>query len=271
MSGTFPMVFSVTSGKGGVGKTNISVNVAVCLAKLGKRVVLLDADLGLANVDVLLGLTPTRNIFHLLNGEAPLSEVLFPTPYGFSILPASSGMAELCSLSSGQKFELLDAFDCMEDDIDCLIVDNAAGINENVLYFDQAVQRRLVVLSPEPTSLTDGYALIKTLKHKHAVEQFDVCVNMSSDQKEAKEVFTSLYKACDHFLSGVSLNLAGVLPRDAAVRKAIMRQVPFVVEFEHSPVARAVAKLARDISEWEIPTNQDGNIKIFWKKFLGLE
>ena len=270
MNGAFPLVFSVTSGKGGVGKTNISVNLAVCLARLGKRVVLLDAALGLANVDVLLGLTPSKNIFHLLEGEAPLHEVLFPTPYGFSILPASSGMAELCALSRGQKFELLDALDEMGNDIDCLIVDTGAGIGDNVLYFNQAVQRRLVVLTPEPTSLTDGYALIKSLKQNHAVEQFDVCINMSSDVKTAKDVFTRLYNACDHFLSGISLDIAGIIPRDPEVRRAVVRQMPFTVDNGQNPAAKAVAALAKTISDWEIPANQDGNIKIFWKKFLGL-
>jgi flagellar biosynthesis protein FlhG len=271
MRSTFPLVFSVTSGKGGVGKTNISVNLAVCLAGLGRRVVLLDADLGLANVDVLLGLTPPKNIFHLLNGEAPLSDVLFPTPYGFSILPASSGMAELCSLSRGQKFELLDALDEMEDDIDCLIVDTGAGIGDNVLYFNQAVQRRLVVLTPEPTSLTDGYALIKSLKQNHAVEQFDICINMSSDMKTAREIFKRLHNACDHFLSGISLDIVGIIPRDPEVRKAVVRQTPFNAGNAQCPAAKAVLALAETVSEWEIPTSQDGNIKIFWKKFLGLE
>jgi flagellar biosynthesis protein FlhG len=270
MRGTFPLVFSVTSGKGGVGKTNISVNLAVCLARLGRRVVLLDADLGLANVDVLLGLTPPKNIFHLLNGEAPLSDVLFPTPYGFSILPASSGMAELCNLSRGQKFELLDALDEMEDDIDCLIVDTGAGIGDNVLYFNQAVQRRLVVLTPEPTAFVDGYALIKSLKKSHAVGQFDICVNMS-DVKEARKIFKNLCDVCDHFLSGVSLDIVGIIPRDPEVRKAVVRQIPFSAEDGRSPAAKALLDLAKTVSEWEIPANQDGNIKIFWKKFLGLE
>lgn len=271
MSGTFPLVFSVTSGKGGVGKTNISVNLAVCLAELGKRVVLLDADLGLANVDVLLGLTPQKNIFHLLQGEVSLSEVLFPTPYGFSILPASSGMAEMCNLSRGQKLEFLDALDDVEDDIDCLIVDTGAGIGDNVLYFNQAVQKRLVVFTPEPTSLIDGYALIKALKQNHAVEQFDVCINMSPDAKTAKDVFTSVYKACDHFLSGISLSLAGIIPCDTAVRKAVVRQIPFCIENPQSFVSTGMKNLAKIVSEWEIPANQDGNIKIFWKKYLELE
>ena len=146
MSDTFPLVFSVTSGKGGVGKTNISVNLAICLAQLGKQVVLIDADLGLANVDVVLGLTPQKNIFHLFHEGATISDILFPTPYGFSILPASSGMSEMLTPSTGQKLELLEAVDEMEDGLDYLIVDTGAGISDNVLYFNMAAQERLVVL-----------------------------------------------------------------------------------------------------------------------------
>ena len=188
MDGTFPLVFSVTSGKGGVGKTNLSVNLALSLALKGKRVALVDADLGLANVDVLLGLTPRKNLFHLFHEGASLRNILYPTPYGFSILPASSGISDMLILSTGQKLELLESVGELEDELDYLIVDTGAGINDNVLYFNLAAQERLVVLTPEPTSLTDAYALIKVLKLKHGVEHFKVCVNMAPDQKTAKDM-----------------------------------------------------------------------------------
>ena len=268
MSGTFPLVFSVTSGKGGVGKTNLSVNLALCLAQLNKRVALIDADLGLANVDVLLGLTPQKNLFHLFHEGASLREILFPTPYGFSILPASSGVSEMLTLSTGQKLELLEAVGELEDELDYLIVDTGAGISDNVLYFNLAAQERLVVLTPEPTSLTDAYALIKVLKLTHGVEHFKVCVNMAPDLKTAKDMFIRLHQACDHFLSGVSLDLVGVIPRDTGVRKAVVQQLPFCVSEPQSPAAKAVMQLARSITAWEAPKNLDGNIKFFWKKLL---
>ena len=150
MNSSYPLVFSVTSGKGGVGKTNISVNLALTLAARGKRVLLLDADLGLANVDVLLGLHPEKNIFHLFHEGASLRDILLPTEYGFSILPASSGVSEMLALNSGQKLELLDAMDELENDLDFLIVDTGAGINDSVLYFNVAAQERLLVLTPSP-------------------------------------------------------------------------------------------------------------------------
>lgn len=263
-----PLVISVTSGKGGVGKTNLSVNLACCLAEAGKRVVLLDADLGLANVDVLLGLTPTRNLFHLFHEGAALNDILFDTPYGFRILPASSGVGEMLSLSTGQKLELLEAVDELEDQVDYLLVDTGAGIHDNVVYFNLAAQERIVVLTPEPTSLTDAYALIKVLKLRHGVEHFKVLVNMSPDARAAKDVFMRLHAASDHFLSGVSLDYMGFIPRDPAVRKAVVGQTPFCVAAPDSSAAKALRQTAATVQTWEIPENLDGNIKFFWKKLL---
>lgn len=265
---SFPLVFSVTSGKGGVGKTNISVNLAQTLASREKRVALVDADLGLANVDVILGLTPQKNIFHLFHEGASLRDILYPTPYGFSILPASSGISEMLTLSTGQKLELLEAMGDLEDELDYLIVDTGAGINDNVLYFNIASQERLVVLTPEPTSLTDAYALIKVLKLTHGVEHFKVCVNLAPDKKAGKEIFSCLYQACDRFLSGVSLDLVGIIPRDTAVRKAVVAQKPLTFIEPQSPAAKGVAELADSISRWDVPRETDGNIKFFWKKLL---
>ncbi|WP_462325340.1 MinD/ParA family protein [Desulfoplanes sp.] len=268
MNGNLPLVFSVTSGKGGVGKTNISVNLAYQLQKLGKRVILLDADLGLANVDVILGLAPEHNLFHLFHEQTPLDKILFKTTYGFSILPAASGVSSMLSLSTGQKLELLESMDYLEETTDFLIVDTGAGINDNVLYFNLAVQERLVILTPEPTSLTDAYALIKVLKLSHGVEHFRVLVNMVSDQKEAKNVFAKLYEACDHFLSGVSLDFLGYIPLDQVVRKAVTDQIPFSESAPNSEAAKHISQAAKRITGWERPQKLDGNIKFFWKKLL---
>ncbi len=269
MHDTFPLVISVTSGKGGVGKTNLSVSLAVELAKQGKRVVLLDADLGLANVDVLLGLTPPKNLFHLFHEDTKgIHDVLFPTPYGFSILPASSGMSEMLALDTGQKLELLEAVDVLEEEVDYLLVDTGAGINDNVLYFNLAAQERIVVLTPEPTSLTDAYALIKVLKTNHGVEHYKVLINMAHDTRAAKVTFGRLHQACEHFLSGVSLDLMGVIPRDTTVRQAVVQQSPITVHAPDSPAAMAISNIANDVLEWEVPKRLDGNIKFFWKKLL---
>lgn len=263
-----PQVISVTSGKGGVGKTNIAVNLACLLARAGKRVVLLDADLGLANVDVVLGLTPEKNLFHLFQEGAELADILLPTPHGFSILPAASGVGEMLELHTGQKLDLLESMDAMEDAVDFLIVDTGAGINENVLYFNLAVQERLLVLTPEPTSLTDAYALIKVLKAEHDVDRFRVLVNMARTPAAAREVYAKLHAACDHFLSGISLDLAGVVPFDPGVRAAVVRQIPFTVLDPDGPASTALADVARKATSWKGTAQLDGNIKFFWKKLL---
>lgn len=268
MTPKLPLVFSVTSGKGGVGKTNVSVNLACCLAGSGKKVVLLDADLGLANVDVLLGVTPRYNIFHLFQQSAQLMDILFETPYGFSILPAASGVNGMISLDTGQKLELLDAMDILEDSIDYLIVDTGAGISDNVLYFNMAAQERLVVLTPEPTSLTDAYALIKVMKLNHGVEKFRVVVNQVPNMSVAKDIFHRLHNACEYFLSGISLDLAGFIPHNSVVREAVIRQEPVVVCKPNSNVGKAFASLAETVETWQVSENLDGNIKFFWKKLL---
>ncbi len=263
-----PTVLSITSGKGGVGKTNLSVNIACLLGQMGKKVLLLDADLGLANVDVLLGMTPPKNIFNIFNEGASLKDVLFRTPYGFSILPASSGVSEMLTLNSGQKMTLLDSLDSLEEDIDYLIADTGAGIHDNVIYFNIAAQERLVVLTPEPTSLTDAYALIKVLSTKYAVNQFRIVVNMADSAKQATDVYARLSAACDRFLDNISLDYIGFVPKDGAVRKSVIMQKPFSLTHPAAPATQALHKVVSNIIQLDTPKQVDGNIKFFWKKLL---
>ena len=263
-----PLVLSVTSGKGGVGKTNLSINLAYTLQQMGKRVLLMDADLGLANVDILLGLAPEYNIFHLVYDEKSLEQVLVRTDYGFSILPASSGVPEMLKLSTGQKLELIEAMEPLGQETDVLIVDTGAGIGDNVMYFNLAVQERILVLTPEPTALTDAYATIKVLHNKHGVQRFRVVVNMAVDPKQARQTFQRLAAACDRFLDGVSLDLLGFLPQDPTVRQAVARQTPFCHIFPTSAAAQGVKKMAENIMAWPQTAKTDGNIKFFWKKLL---
>ncbi len=263
-----PIVLSVTSGKGGVGKTNLSVNIAAKLAKEGKKVLLLDADLGLANVDVILGITPQKNLFHLFQNEATLEEIIFQTPYGFSILPAASGVNEILHLSAGQKMTLLESLDGLEDNLDYLIADTGAGIHDSVLYFNIAAQERIVVLTPEPTSLTDAYALIKVLNTKHDISNFRVIINMAASSKQAKEVYSRLSAACDHFLENVSIDYLGFIPKDPHLRKSVIAQKPFTSLYPDAPATKALDQIVSQILKLNPSKQIDGNIKFFWKKLL---
>ena len=236
---------AVTSGKGGVGKTNLVVNLALEMAALKHKVLLIDADLGLANVDVVLGLNPTYSIHDVLSGEKSMSEVILKGPDGVGILPAASGVSEMSNLSKDEKLLILQELDSFETEADTVLIDTAAGIGDMVLYFNTAAQDRLVVATGEPTSLTDAYALIKVLFTHHQERRFKLVVNNVKDARQAKEVYRKLSTAVDHFLGGISLDYMGFVPTDPAVNKAVMMQTPLIKSFPHSPAAKAIRELAR--------------------------
>ena len=195
-----PQVITVTSGKGGVGKTNIVGNLAIALKRLGKRVLILDADLGLANIDIIFGLTPKYNINHVINGERDIADILIKGPEDIYIIPAGSGIQELSQLTEGQKLNLLSEFDAIDDWFDIFLIDTGAGISSNVIYFNIAAAERIVLVTPEPTSITDAYALIKVLYTKHGTNTFKILVNMTKGAEEAESVYKNLSSSVDRFL-----------------------------------------------------------------------
>ncbi|HMK50601.1 MAG TPA: MinD/ParA family protein, partial [Thermodesulfovibrionales bacterium] len=204
---------AITSGKGGVGKTNVTANLALEIRKSGKNVMILDADLGLSNIDVLFQLTPRYNLQHVLGGEMELRDIVIEGPRGVKILPAGSGVQELTALDEFQRLKLLEGFDSYDADIDYLIIDTAAGISENVAFFCIASQEIVVVTTPEPTAITDAYALIKVLFTRYQEKQFKVLVNCVRDAEEGFEVFRSLSKVAERFLN-ISLDYMGFIPFD---------------------------------------------------------
>ncbi len=216
-------VIAVTGGKGGVGKTNVSVNLALALADLGRRVMLLDADLGLANVDVLLGLTPKRTLADVIEGRCELRDVLLLGPGGVRIVPAASGTQSMVHLSPMQHAGLIQAFSDISDNLDVLVVDTAAGIGDSVVSFVRAAQEVLLVVCDEPTSITDAYALIKLLNRDHGMTRFRVLANMAHSPQEGRNLFAKLTKVTDRFLD-VALQYVGVIPYDESVRKAVQKQ-----------------------------------------------
>ncbi len=231
---------AVVSGKGGVGKTNIALNLGFALHELGHSLVLLDGDLGLANLDVLLGISPEKNLQDLL-GEAPLESVVVPLAQDFAFLPSASGVAELVDLDDDVQSILLDKLDALFRQYHFLLLDLGAGISPTVLSFAARPQERIIVITPEPTSLTDSYALIKVLSAQHQTKNFQVIVNMSESSREARTAFDRLAQACERFLS-LPIRLLGVVHKDPMVMESVRHQVPLL---KFAPSCRA----AQDIRE----------------------
>lgn len=262
-------VMAVSSGKGGVGKTNMVLNLAIALDQLGKNVLILDADLGLANIDVLLGLTPRYNIAHVINGSKRLDEILVQGPGEIRIMPASSGVQELTKLSDEQKLHFLEALDELESTLDVLLIDTAAGISDTVLYFILAAHEKIVVVTPEPTSLTDAYAMIKVLYTQYSERHFKILANGVRDENSGKAIFANIAKVADHFLDGMSLDYLGCVPYDPNIHKSVMKQQPLLYSFPNSPAATAITELARRIDRSPAHIN-GGNIQFFWKRLLAV-
>lgn len=260
-------VIAVTGGKGGVGKTNVTLNTAIAMAKQGKRVMVLDADLGLANVDVMLGLRVEKNLSHVLRGECLLEEVLVEGPHGVKIAPATSGSQSMTELSPTEHAGLIRAFSEMRSKIDVLIVDTAAGISDMVVSFSRASQDIMVVVCDEPTSLTDAYALIKILNRDHGVFRFKIVANMVRNMREGQELFAKLSKVCNRFLD-VALELVATIPHDENVRKAVRKQKAIVDAFPASPAAKAITGLAEQAMSWPIPSQPGGHLEFFLEQLV---
>lgn len=232
-------VITVTGGKGGVGKSNVSLNLAVSLCQQGKKVLLLDADLGLANIDVMLGLRVTRNLSHVISGECTLDEVIVEGPHGLKIIPATSGTQAMVELTPAQHVGLIRAFSEMKTEIDVLIVDTAAGISDMVLAFARAAQDVLVVVCDEPTSVTDAYALMKILNTEYGVYKFKIIANMVTSLKQGRDLFAKLTKVTDRFLDA-SLELVSCVPMDNNIRMAVRKRQVIVDAFPKSPASLAL-------------------------------
>ena len=260
-------VISVTGGKGGVGKSNVTLNIAISLAKMGKKVMIMDADLGLANIDIMLGLRVIKNLSHVIRGECSLDDIILEGPEGIKIIPASSGTKGMAQLSEMEHVGLIRAFSSLSAEIDILIVDTAAGIADNVISFAQASQDLLVVVCDEPTSITDAYALIKILSIDHGLFRFRIVANMVRSEKEGRNLFTKLTRVTDQFLD-VALDFVGAIPFDENVRKAVRKQRALVSLYPNSPASIAVKHLATKIIDWPIPRSAKGNIEFFMERLV---
>jgi len=260
-------VITVTSGKGGVGKTNIVANLAVELARVGKRVLVLDADLGLGNIDVLLGLVPRHTLEDVLCGSRHLSDILLQGPAGIQVLPAGSGLPHLTSLTDSQQLILQTELEHVANTVDVLLIDTGAGVSPNVTYFAAAAQEIIVVISPEPTSLTDAYALMKVLCRQHRERRFKVLVNLVKSQREATQTFRKLDVAAERFLN-IRLECIGFIPLDDYLPMAVIEQKAVTERFPSSPASRAFVRLAKTISEWPDPQLPKSTVQFLWQQLI---
>lgn len=260
-------VVAVTSGKGGVGKTNVVANLAYSLCRLERRVVILDADMGLANLDVLLGLVPKYNLQHILVGERALEEIIIEGPGGMKILPASSGIQELTELTSQQRMALLSQLESLNDRTDVLIIDTPAGISSNVMFFNTLANEIVVIVSPEPTSVTDAYAIIKVLGNRYAEKYFNLLVNFVRSEAEGLEVYRHLSMVTERFLN-LSIRYLGFIPADAHVQRAVKQQRAVTELFPDCSASRSFLSLAEKIARLSDSSTPRGNLNLFWQSLL---
>ncbi len=260
-------VIAVTGGKGGVGKTNVSVNLAVAMAGMGKNVMLLDADLGLANIDIVLGLHPDKDLSHVWNGECSLDEVVIEGPAGIQVVPGASGVQQMAELSEAEHAGLIRAFSDVAGDLDVLIVDTAAGISDTVVSFSRAAQELVVVVCDEPASITDAYAMIKLLNREYGVDRFRVLANMTRSAQEGRDLYNKMCKVTDRYLD-VMLSYMGSIPFDENVRKAVKVQKPVLQAFPRSRVAQIFKNLAKKADNWPVPDGASGHLQFFVERLI---
>jgi flagellar biosynthesis protein FlhG len=245
-------IITVTSGKGGVGKTNLSVNLALAYARIGKRVVVMDADLGLANVNVILKLIPKWNLYHVIRKQKTMLEILAETEYGIGIIAGASGFSKIANLTEDEKTNLIEELDTLSN-IDIIIIDTSAGVSSNVLNFVAAADDAIIVTTPEPTAITDAYGIVKIIATE--IENLDMglklVVNRANSAPEAKKVADRMIAITGQFLN-IKLEYLGFVYDDAAVSQAVHKQRPFMVDSPRSKAAQCIQHIVGRMEKTEI-------------------
>jgi len=261
---------AITSGKGGVGKTNLCAGIAIALARSGARVLTLDGDLGKANLDIVMGVMPGRSLCDALSGQCGIEDVLVDGPEGIRILPTCSGRYELANMSDTERHGLFAAVDRLEDDFDVLLIDTAAGITSNAVAFAAAARDVVLVATPEPTSIADAYAMTKVLAKRHRVRRIRVLANMVQSPRQGEQVFRRLAHLTDRFLD-VGTDYLGFVYRDEAVGKSVERGQPFLIAEPEAPASRCVAAIAAKLGLDADAPGDRGGVGLFWRRLLDTE
>ena len=238
-------IYAVTSGKGGVGKSNFTANLALALQEKGQEVILFDADLGMANLDVILGVTPNYNLNHVISGEKDISEIILNGPNNIPLIPGGSGIEELANLSRYQLNNLIDSWSTLEKEYDIILIDTGAGLSNIVMNFILAADETLVISTSEPTSITDAYGVVKALSKHNQDLDIKLVINQA-DNKEGNKIAKRLTKTAQEFLD-LEINLLGVLPEDRSVIKAVKKRRPFLLEYPNSKVAKRIKDLGAEL------------------------
>ncbi len=259
-----PRIMAISSGKGGVGKTHFVTNIAIIFRALQKRVLLMDADMGLSNIDIMFGIAPKYNIKHLIAGEKSIKDIIVQTKEGIDIIPASSGIRELTQLSFESKMKIVEELDSLDSDYDIFLIDTGAGISDNVTFFCSAAHDNIVIVTPEPTSIADAYALIKVLYKEHGEQNFRIVVNNVRRTTEANATFNKLSLAADRFL-GISLDYLGYLPYDEKVKDSIVAQKPYVNLYPTADLSKKLTEIAKRLLSKEVNLFK-GGMQFFLKR-----
>lgn len=260
-------VIAVTSGKGGVGKSNVTINLAVTLARSGEKVMVMDADMGLANIDVLLGLSPGLNLSHVINGECSLEETIIEGPAGIKIVPASSGVASMSDLTPAQNAGIIRSFSELTEPVDTLLIDTAAGLSDSVVSYTRAAREVIVVVCDEPASITDAYAMVKVMNRDYGVERFHVLANQAQGATQGRELYNKLARVSARFLD-VTLDYLGCVPYDDCLKKAVQKQKSVVEAFPRSQSANAFKQIAKKTQQWPAPSSMEGHLEFFIERLV---
>jgi flagellar biosynthesis protein FlhG len=260
-------VMAVTSGKGGVGKSNITVNLAVAMAQNGENVIVMDADLGLANIDVLLGLSPKLNLSHVIQGKCTLEEIIIDGPCGIKIIPASSGSASMSDLTPAENAGVIRSFSELTQPVDTLLIDTAAGLSDSVVSYLRAAREVIVVVCDEPASITDAYAMIKVMNRDFGVQRFHILSNQANSIQQGRELYMKLFRVSEKYLD-VTLDFLGTVPYDDYLKKAVQKQKCVIQMYPRSPSALAFRQIAKKALQWPTPKTMEGHLEFFIERLI---